>query len=76
MYLYPELLSVRLRLHVLGLPYSVAIDMWSLGWILGWNAYWRSCSFFGSDQFIRCKSKGTGMFLKNMLGKASNQIKT
>jgi dual specificity tyrosine-phosphorylation-regulated kinase 1 len=77
MYSYIQSRFYRSPEVMLGLPYSVAIDMWSLGCILA-EMHTGEPLFSGSDQFDQMQKiiKILGMIPENMLGKASNQIKT
>jgi dual specificity tyrosine-phosphorylation-regulated kinase 1 len=77
MYSYIQSRFYRSPEVMLGLPYSVAIDMWSLGCILA-EMHTGEPLFSGSDQFDQMQKiiKVLGMIPENMLGKASNQIKT
>ena len=54
MYSYIQSRFYRSPEVMLGLPYSVAIDMWSLGCILV-EMHWGEPLFSGSDQFDQMK---------------------
>lgn len=76
MYSYIQSRFYRSPEVMLGLPYSVAIDMWSLGCILA-EMHTGEPLFSGSDQFDQMQKivKLLGMVPDQMLDKASDQIK-
>lgn len=74
MYSYIQSRFYRSPEVMLGLPYTVAIDMWSLGCILV-EMHTGEPLFSGSDQFDQMKKivKVLGMVPDKMLGKAGEQ---
>jgi len=76
MYSYIQSRFYRSPEVMLGLPYSVAIDMWSLGCILA-EMHTGEPLFSGSDQFDQMQKivKLLGMVPDSMLDKSSDQIK-
>jgi dual specificity tyrosine-phosphorylation-regulated kinase 1 len=76
MYSYIQSRFYRSPEVMLGLPYSVAIDMWSLGCILV-EMHTGEPLFSGTDQFDQMQKivKILGMIPDGMLEKASDQIK-
>ena len=76
MYSYIQSRFYRSPEVMLGLPYSVAIDMWSLGCILA-EMHTGEPLFSGSDQFDQMQKivKLLGVIPDDMLSKSSDQIK-
>lgn len=76
MYSYIQSRFYRSPEVMLGLPYSVAIDMWSLGCILA-EMHTGEPLFSGSDQFDQMQKivKLLGMVPDSMLDKTSDQIR-
>lgn len=76
MYSYIQSRFYRSPEVMLGLPYSVAIDMWSLGCILA-EMHTGEPLFSGSDQFDQMQKivKLLGMVPKQMLEKSSDSVK-
>ena len=76
MYSYIQSRFYRSPEVMLGLPYSVSIDMWSLGCILA-EMHTGEPLFSGSDQFDQMQKivKMLGMVPDTMLDKASDSIK-
>jgi dual specificity tyrosine-phosphorylation-regulated kinase 1 len=76
MYSYIQSRFYRSPEVMLGLPYSVAIDMWSLGCILV-EMHTGEPLFSGSDQFDQMQKivKILGMLPDSMLDRASDQVK-
>jgi dual specificity tyrosine-phosphorylation-regulated kinase 1 len=76
MYSYIQSRFYRSPEVMLGLPYSVAIDMWSLGCILV-EMHTGEPLFSGTDQFDQMQKivKILGMVPDDMLDKSSDQIK-
>jgi dual specificity tyrosine-phosphorylation-regulated kinase 1 len=76
MYSYIQSRFYRSPEVMLGLPYSVAIDMWSLGCILA-EMHTGEPLFSGSDQFDQMQKivKLLGMVPNTMLEKSSDQVK-
>jgi len=74
MYSYIQSRFYRSPEVMLGLPYSTAIDMWSLGCILA-EMHTGEPLFSGSDQFDQMQKivKILGMVPQNMLDKANEQ---
>ena len=77
MYSYIQSRFYRSPEVMLGLPYSVAIDMWSLGCILA-EMHTGEPLFSGSDQFDQMQKivKLLGMVPDAMLERSSDQIKS
>lgn len=77
MYSYIQSRFYRSPEVMLGLPYSVAIDMWSLGCILA-EMHTGEPLFSGSDQFDQMQKivKLLGMVPDSMLERSSDQIKS
>lgn len=77
MYSYIQSRFYRSPEVMLGLPYSVAIDMWSLGCILA-EMHTGEPLFSGSDQFDQMQKiiKLLGMVPDTMLSRSSEQIKS
>lgn len=76
MYSYIQSRFYRSPEVMLGLPYSVAIDMWSLGCILA-EMHTGEPLFSGSDQFDQMQKivKLLGMVPQTMLDKSSDSIR-
>jgi dual specificity tyrosine-phosphorylation-regulated kinase 1 len=76
MYSYIQSRFYRSPEVMLGLPYSVAIDMWSLGCILA-EMHTGEPLFSGSDQFDQMQKivKLLGMVPHSMLEKSNDQVK-
>jgi dual specificity tyrosine-phosphorylation-regulated kinase 1 len=76
MYSYIQSRFYRSPEVILGLPYSVAIDMWSLGCILA-EMHTGEPLFSGSDQFDQMQKivKLLGMLPTDMLDRSSDSVK-
>lgn len=76
MYSYIQSRFYRSPEVMLGLPYSVAIDMWSLGCILA-EMHTGEPLFSGSDQFDQMQKivKLLGMIPNSMLEKSNDEVK-